>query len=139
MNKTEYLETLTFKMKNHKEVKERYADYKKKAFDKLIEDNKPQIQTYLEALPNDIKQQFYGGKYGTFFEDLDLDSRTGIRFLYTNINHVCRYLNEEFIIKISKHPNENQNRCFAVKFYLRYYSRLNKLMMDILLDMVRGR
>ena len=138
MNKTEYLKTLVFRIKDFGKVNRQYAQYKPTKWMNLTYKYMDEIEVHLRTLPDNIKEQFYNGRYKTFFEYLELDTKSGIRFLYTNVNHVCRHLNEEFISGISKHPNANQNRCFAIKFYLQHYDRINKLMTNVLLDMVRG-
>ena len=133
-----YEETLIFELKNYDKVKENYKDYRKKEFNQLMEKHKTTITMHFKDLQNDIEKKFLLGDYKYFFENLDLDTKMDVRFLKTNVNHACRYINTEMLESIMLRPNKDKINCFAIKFYLKYYKKINKIMTDTLLDMVKA-
>ena len=128
----EYIKTLEYKLKDLKGTQEKYRDYKTKEFNQLIKNSKKSVEIHFKHLQKDIENDFHTGERRFFFENLDLTTRMDIRFLKTNINHSCQEIDEEFIASIIHKPNKNKIRCFAVRFYLKYYTKINKVMHDTL-------
>lgn len=118
---------MEYKLKNYNSTKKRYKDYKEEEFKRLM-NRVILIDSYLETLQIDIEKQFYFGVYKTFYIDLNLNTKMGMRLLFQNVNHACRHCNEIFLERIMISPNKHKIECFAVKFYLRHYVRINKIM-----------
>ena len=133
----EYVKNLTFKLKDFEGTKERYKDYKTKEFAQLMKDSKESVKIHFKHLQEDIENEFYIGRNMYYFDSLDLSAKMDVRFLKTNINHVCQGLNTGFMTSIVRRPNKNKIRCFAVLFYLKYYSKINSIMHNTLEDMMK--
>ena len=134
----EYIKTLTYGLKNLEGTKETYKDYKTKEFNQLIKNSKESIKVHFKHLQEDIENDFYTGSRKCFFEFSDLTKRIDVRFLKTNINHSCQAINEEFMESIMSRPNKNKIRCFAIRFYLKYYVKINKIMYNTLEGIMEG-
>ena len=134
----EYIETLVFGLKNLEKTKGIYRDYKTKEFNQLMKDSKESIKVHFKHLQEDIEDDFYTGERKSFFESLDLFAKIDVRFLKTNINHSCQDMNWKFIESITLKPNKSKIRCFAIRFYLKYYAKINKIMHNTLGNIMEG-
>ena len=136
MNK--YIKTLTYGLKDLKGTQEKYKDYKTKEFNVLINSKQETIRVHFEYLQQDIEKDFYTGSRRYCFEFSDLRTKMDVRFLKTNINHSCQEINENFMESIIPKPNKNKIRCFAIRFYLEYYAKINKIMHNTLKSIMEG-
>jgi len=128
----EYIKTLTFKLTDLKKTQETYRDYKTKEFNQLMKTCKESVKVHFKYLNDDIANEFYNKSRRFFFDCLDLTNKMDVRFLKTNINHVCQEINQNFIESIVHRPNKNKIKCFAIRFYLKYYTKINQIMHDTL-------
>ncbi len=132
----EYVKTLTFKLTNLEKTQETYRDYKTKEFNQLMKTCKESVKVHFKYLDDDIAREFYHGSRVTFFDFLDLRNKEDVRFLKTNINHVWQELNQKFMESIARRPNKNKIRCFTIRFYLKYYKKINLIMYNTLQSMM---
>ena len=132
----EYIKTLTYGLKNLEKTRETYKNYKTREFNMLMKKWKDTVKVHFKYLGENIIRDFYFGDMKYFFSYLNLENKVDVRFLKTNINHVCQELNREFIESIVSRPNRNKIKCFAIRFYLRYYITLNKIMHNTLKEIM---
>ena len=131
----EYIKTLTYGLKDLKKTRETYKNYKTEEFNSLM-NRVVLIDTHFKYLQEGIENNFYTGDRKYFFEFSNLKDKVDVRFLKTNINHACQEINQNFIESIVSRPNRNKIRCFTIRFYLKFYTKINKIMHNTLEDMI---
>jgi len=133
MNK--YIESLEFRLKDSNKTKDKYQDYKAEEFKNLIKENYRIIDSHLRELKGKITDNFYRGNMSPFYFNLDLNSKSDVKILKNNVNFVTYDINKELIISLLNRPNQNKVKSFTVKFYLKYYDRINSIMKEAFLDL----
>ena len=133
----EYINNTEFKLKDRAGVNERYKGYKDQEFKELIKEYEGLIKDHLYELDELIFDQCFNGDSHYFFEGYTPDSKTNIRSYKTRINQITEILNRNFIEYIIGDQNKNKLRIFNIKFYLKYYTRINKIMLKALKRVIK--
>jgi len=125
-----YLKEATFfKLKDRQKTSDKYKGYKNDKFNKLLEDDNDNTTS------GDFEKLFsYNfNPYGT----QDLENKSWIRRYATEINYIMSEELKKYIERISDYNlNDNEKKCFAIKYYLAFYKEINEAMTTILTDQI---
>ena len=133
----EYINNIQFKLKDFGETYSKYNGYKPGEFKEFIKENKKEIDYHLRELDELIFDQAFGGNSHYFFESYYPDTKTNIRAYKTRVNQITAELNKNFIEYYLDNCNKNKLRIFNIKFYLRYYKTINKIMLKALKRIIK--
>lgn len=132
-----YLDTLKFGLKDYDGTWKKYHDYKRGVWNTFIEKKAGQIKAHFKALPKLIEDEFITGSHKDI--ELNLNSKSDVRFLKNHVNYITYELNMKFIRDNRKRTNINETKCFAIKLYIDNYSKINNIMKETFRKMAEGR
>lgn len=124
--------TVFFKLKDFTATSEKYAGYKCEKFEEGLNDYNSlyRVEDFEEILFNSNGFNPYVDNIGRAQTDV---SKSNIRMLATEINSIMRNSIEAHIRWIwDDELNENEVKCFTIKYYLEYYEGINEAMTNIL-------
>ena len=130
-----YIESLQFGIKDLKLSTKKYKSYQSEIFGNLMKTNHCIVSAHLQELKENITGNFYRGSRSHFYYNLDFDNKSDIKTLKNNVNFATYDINKELIMSLLTKPNENKIRCFTIKFYLKYYDKINQIMKQAFLDL----
>ena len=130
----EYLkETTIFKLKDFNKTNDKYKDYKNDKFSSLLEYNQKEE---VEDFENMFSYQY---NYYTYELMNKLNTKSNIRAFSTIINSIIYKVIETYIEFMSDwNLNDNEIKSFTIKYYLKYYEKINKAMYNILKETILG-
>jgi len=129
----EYIKGLEFSLKDKARTEDKYSQYKTEDFKFLLVDSKEDIEDYFYYLEDRIKNHLVMNPFKMDF--LRLNEKKHIRMFKTLINSITYELNNNFIGGLD-YFNDNTKRNFTILFYLNFYSKINKIMKNVLTEFV---
>ena len=133
----DYLDRTEFHLRDFAKTKGLHESYKEDIFNKLMEDKETQIEEHFSNLKDNV---VYKVRERQRMWKLDLTKISNISMIKTDINHFTRSENLGLIDWITYdmqiNINETTKSKFAIKFYLRYYKKINEIMKEALIELV---
>lgn len=131
----EYLNNTTFfKLKDEESTSSKYRDYKNNKFNEWLKEYNKNTSIW------DFESMFsysFNPYRNQLQETKNNPTKRNIRFLATEINYIMREDIEKYIDWIfDSELNDNEKRSFTIKYYLKYYTKINKAMTNILKESV---
>lgn len=130
-----HIDSKEFKLKDFNKTSEKYQDYKTKDFNKLLENNHIKINIHIDTLKNDLMSKLFEKKENGFYLFENGLNKSVINHLMTFINGLTSGINQDFIKSLDDF-NNNEIKNYNIKFYLKYYNRINNIMKSVLKDFV---
>jgi len=137
MKKTElkaYIKGIKFWVKDFEKTSNKYANYKNEKFNKFLKEDNDcyNIKDFESMFTWDFNPYRDVSKIAC-----DEPTKSNIRECKTQINHIMTEDIENHINWLTDSSlNENELRCFTIKYYLKFYKKINKAMQNILINII---
>ncbi len=127
----EYLKTIQFGLLNYDKTNEKYKNYKTEVWN-CVKDAIPFRSLDISIYKRELHTRKAMGCYLP-----DTLTKSSIKSLKTIINITIYQMNLEMLNRIA-HLNQNEKRCFTIRFYLDNYKKINSLMKRLLIYYVKN-